>query len=138
MPRFHLSAIGVDIAPKYVNSDLSALLNISHKLAPAAGVEIGAYFAIPENIRKQTRVIWTTDPSHLCEGLKNLPFVFSLHRRIPEADRQKIIANLVRFEDHKVLERLGFSRIERADASAWKRFLPRAKKLFSAHIQTGS
>ncbi|MDD9902031.1 MAG: phosphate/phosphite/phosphonate ABC transporter substrate-binding protein [Rhodospirillaceae bacterium] len=136
MPQFHIKAIGIDIRPKYVKSDLSAILNVTRGLAAAAGVEIGAYLAVPQELRDQSRVIWTTKPSHLCEGLKNLPFVFAAHRSVPVQLRKQLESALTTNSDPALLHRLGFAAIENASNADWQRLSPLSRKLFGSYVNS--
>ncbi|MGF1725419.1 phosphate/phosphite/phosphonate ABC transporter substrate-binding protein [Photobacterium nomapromontoriensis] len=115
LTRSYLSEIGVDFTAKYVSSHDSVYSTVAKGLYPAGGGVIRTFNNIPEAVRNQLRVLWTT------QGYT--PHAFAAHPDVNIEDQQKLQHALIQMEytlnGVALLQSIKLKGIETAKSSDW-------------------
>lgn len=124
LPRFHMQATGLSYQASFSRSDISSALLVIMGMSDAAGIDVVIYNSLPTDLKNKLRPIWTSTPSDLCQGMKNLPFVFALKETLPEKTQQKITKALLSAAKtstgQRLLNKLGFQNIIAATSQEWQ------------------
>ncbi|MDX1737544.1 MAG: phosphate/phosphite/phosphonate ABC transporter substrate-binding protein [Alphaproteobacteria bacterium] len=135
LPRFHMRAVGLDYEVNYIPSAVSASLAVQFGLVDAAGMESRIFASLDEKLRKNLRVIWTSLPSALCEGMKNHPFVFAINSKLPSDVRERILQALLNLNANTNaevnLQALGFTEIAVAQTGEWSAISKLAQRVLT-------
>lgn len=115
LTRAHLNKIGVTFTPKYVSSHDSVYRSVAMGLYPAGGGVIRTFNNIPETIRQQLEVLWTT------QGYT--PHAFAVHPGVDKADQRIVQQALIEMSNTAggltLLESLKLKGLESANNSDW-------------------
>ena len=115
LPRSHLSEIGVDFTAKYVSSHDSVYSTVAKGLYPAGGGVMRTFNNMPDTVRKQLHVLWTT------QGYT--PHAFAAHPKVNAADQRKLQQALTRMDSSlngmALLESIKLQGIESAQSGDW-------------------
>lgn len=115
LTRSYLSEIGVDFTAKYVSSHDSVYSTVAKGLYPAGGGVIRTFNNIPDEVRNQLRVLWTT------QGYT--PHAFAVHPKVKTEDQQKLQHALIQMEytlnGMALLQSIKLKGIETAKSSDW-------------------
>ena len=87
LPLIHFAKLGINVKPKYVESHASAYYFVSQGIVPAAGGVISTYETLPDEIKSQLRIIWTSK--------SYTPHAIAAHPRLPKKVIGKISKALV-------------------------------------------
>ena len=113
--RAQFQNLGIKITPKYVNSHDAVYRNVANGRFPAGGGVMRTYRNMPESIRQQLKVFWTSDGY--------TPHAFMAHPRVP-ADvvnkLQRAMVEAANDEKGRIwLKRIRLTAIEEAVDSDW-------------------
>ncbi|MBF7073502.1 phosphate/phosphite/phosphonate ABC transporter substrate-binding protein [Glaciecola sp. MH2013] len=115
IPQKIFENAAIAIQPKYVFSHDSVYLNVARGFVPAGGGVMRTFNAAPEHIRKNLKVIWTSD--------SYTPHAIAAHRRVSDEDIANIMqAFLTLNQDEsfqKLLNELKFNPFEAATDNDW-------------------
>ena len=111
----HLRNNDIPFIPRYVNSHDSVYLAVQRNFFSAGGGIIRTLNTLPENVRKDLRVLWTS------EGYTPHPIV--THPNMAEADRQAILNALIAVSNDTskslLLQNIGLSGFTASDDKDW-------------------
>jgi len=115
IPRAQFKSLGVPITPKYVNSHDAVYRNVANGRFPAGGGVMRTFRNMPESIRQQLKVFWTSDGY--------TPHAFMAHPRVPADVVNKIQRAMVEMANDEKgriwLKRIRLKSIEAAVDSDW-------------------
>lgn len=113
--RAQFKNLGINITPKYVNSHDAVYRNVANGRFPAGGGVMRTYRNMPESIRQQLKVFWTSDGY--------TPHAFMAHPRVPADAVNKIQSAMVEMANDPKgsiwLKRIKLKAIETAVDSDW-------------------
>lgn len=128
LPRAHMAAGGVNHTPVWMRNDRSVLIAVTRGVIPAGAAEISALRSLPERMKQDLRVIWTTQPVDLCEDMRNRPFGVIVRADMKPGDRARIISALVTLNG-ETLGAAGFDGFAPAKAATWEGLAELAEKV---------
>jgi len=135
LPRFHMQATKMPYIASFSRSSISSVLAVSRGLHDAAGLEVSIYDSLPISLKKKLRIVWTSTPSDLCQGMKNHPFVFAINKNLPENTAEKLRSALLAMNNsakgRNLIQSLGFNSIQIADNKDWTGFKPLAQRVLN-------
>ncbi len=115
MPLLNFAKLGITVKPKYVTSHSSTYLAVSQGLFPAGGGVIRTYEAMPDDIKSQLRIMWTS------EGYT--PHAIAAHPRLSNSTVNKISKALLALhndeEGKAALTAINFKGIVTAEDKDW-------------------
>ncbi|PSW05746.1 phosphate/phosphite/phosphonate ABC transporter substrate-binding protein [Photobacterium lipolyticum] len=115
LTRSHLSDIGINFTPKYVSSHDSVYSAVAKGLYPAGGGVMRTFNNMPDTLRKQLHVLWTT------QGYT--PHAFASHPKVNAVDQLKLQQALIQMDRSlngmALLESIKLQGIEAAQSSDW-------------------
>lgn len=115
LTRTKLASIGNQFTPKYVSSHDSVYRSVAKELYPAGGGVIRTFKNLEPNIKKQLKVLWTTD------GFT--PHAIASHPRLDQATQDKIANAFVELskseEGKKLLNNIKIKGFQKANNEDW-------------------
>lgn len=91
LPQAHLRQLNIPFTPRYVSSHDSVYLGVAKGLFKAGGGVKRTFNAMPEEIRTQLKIVWTTPPY--------TAHAIAIPPRIPEEVRQRVTEALLQLAD---------------------------------------
>ncbi|WP_135078838.1 phosphate/phosphite/phosphonate ABC transporter substrate-binding protein [Terasakiella sp. SH-1] len=135
LPRFHMQATGIPYKASFARSSMSSVLAVSRGLQDAAGLEASFYHSLPKSLKRNLRIVWTSTPSDLCQGMKNHPFVFAVHKTLSNETAAKLQSALLSLNDslkgRNLIKQLGFNKIQLAHNQDWTGLKPIALRVLA-------
>ncbi len=115
LTQAELRSLSIDFTPSYVASHDSVYRNVHQQRFVAGGGVIRTLNNMPEPVREELRVLWTSRPY--------TPHAIAAHQRIPaqhrEAIQQAFIDLKASAEGQQLLKRIGFTSLDAANDSDW-------------------
>lgn len=128
-----MQATGIPYQATFTRSAVSTALAVSRQVHDAAGIEVRVYKSLPDHVKENLRIVWTSTPSDLCEGMKNHPFIFALNRTLPEAIALKLRDSLIALnkspKGQEIMQALGFTHIQLTNNQSWEGLKPLADRI---------
>lgn len=115
LPRAELARRELGIQPRFVSSHDSVYRNVASGTLPVGGGVVRTFKAMPEDVTRQLRVIWTS------EGFT--PHAIAVHPRVPAETVEKIQAALIGLAQAPgggdLLEAIKLKGFERGEDADW-------------------
>ncbi|MHC8510252.1 MAG: phosphate/phosphite/phosphonate ABC transporter substrate-binding protein [Rhodospirillales bacterium] len=128
LPRAHMTAVGIEHTPVWTRSDMSSLIAVARGVMKAGAAEISALRRLPDAMKRDLRIVWTTRPSDLCAGMQNRPFAVVVRKDMKPGDRAQILSGLITLNKHS-RNAVGFKGFAPADAKTWEGLGNLARKI---------
>jgi phosphonate transport system substrate-binding protein len=106
---------GIPITPKYVSSHDSVYRSVAKGIYPAGGGVMRTFNGLEPEIRKQLRILWTSDPY--------TPHALATHPRVPADMVTAILAAMQQLDNYEqgreLLKQINFKGIVAANDADW-------------------
>lgn len=111
IPRAEMRASGIEFSPQYVKSHDSVYRSVALGLYPAGGGVGRTFGNVPEDLRAQLKVIYSTDGY--------TPHAFAAAPDLSAGIKAALTNSMSEFKDETLLRPLGMKGFERAEDADW-------------------